>query len=61
MVEVTRLVREHAGGWLVLTGLVPSSSRETEPPQPPVRAVNTVPGPVLWLCGPTGVGKSTVG
>lgn len=34
VVEVTRLVRGHAGGWPVLTGLVHSLSSETEPPQP---------------------------
>jgi adenylylsulfate kinase-like enzyme len=51
--EVARLVR--AGGWPLL-GRAAGSEAEPLVPQP-VRAA----GPVLWLCGATGVGKSTVG
>ena len=54
--EVTRLVRERLAGWPTLV----------DPPRPDETAANdtvgaTADGSVLLLCGPTGVGKSTVG
>jgi len=55
--EVVRLLREHAGGMPVVAG--PSSSDKTGEPQG--TTVTAVGGPILWLCGATGVGKSTVG
>ncbi|MEV6107967.1 AAA family ATPase [Streptomyces sp. NPDC051940] len=53
--EVARLVGERTGGW-------PGTVRPANAPVP--SAVPGQPGagaPVLWLCGATGVGKSTVG
>jgi adenylylsulfate kinase-like enzyme len=55
--EVARLVRERSGGWPVLTG-PGRSSRAAEPGGHPAAAAD---GPVLLLCGATGVGKSAVG
>jgi adenylylsulfate kinase-like enzyme len=54
--EATRLVRERLAGWPVLTG----RSRPYEPgrDEGPATAAD---GPILMLCGPAGVGKSTVG
>jgi len=54
--EVARLVREHNDGWPALAGPGRSSGM-AEPGRDPAAA----DGPVLWLCGATGVGKSTVG
>jgi adenylylsulfate kinase-like enzyme len=51
--DVLRLVREQTGGWPTLTGQ--HGSRVSYG-----RAV-TSSGDVLWLCGATAVGKSTVG
>jgi adenylylsulfate kinase-like enzyme len=55
--EVVRLVHEHTTGWMA-----PAS---THPPTRPVRSDRPrsagADGPILWLCGPTGVGKSTIG
>jgi len=51
--EVARLVRERTGGWPLLAP--PGAPREAEPD-----GVAT-DGPVLWVCGATAVGKSTVG
>jgi len=61
--EVTRLVREHDGGWPALAEPGRSSSL-AEPDRDaakPDSDTATADGPVLWLCGATGVGKSTVG
>jgi adenylylsulfate kinase-like enzyme len=52
----TRLVRERVSGWPVLTG--PGQPDEAGPDEGPATAAD---GPVLLLCGPAGVGKSTVG
>lgn len=55
--EVVRLVRERIGDWPVplgQPGQVPRSS--VAPP-----AAMAADGSILWLCGVTGVGKSTVG
>ena len=54
--EATRLVRERIAGWPILTG--PSRSYETGPGEGLATAAD---GPILLLCGPTGIGKSTVG
>ncbi|MEU6041552.1 hypothetical protein ABZ801_39800 [Actinomadura sp. NPDC047616] len=52
--EVARTVRERIGEW---PAAAPSS-----PPAPLVpRAGAAIATPTLWLCGPVGVGKSTVG
>jgi adenylylsulfate kinase-like enzyme len=55
--EVARLVRDHVWDW-------PSGSGESEPA--PIRRrtasadAGDSPGPVLWVCGATAVGKSAV-
>jgi len=51
--EVLKLVREQAGGWPDLAG-------RSDRPEPGVDP-GPVPGEILLLCGPAGVGKSTVG
>lgn len=69
--DVARLVREQAGGWPpeYPPNTRPRSTTSERWPEhgaaPPasasVRTANTRFVPVLWLCGPTAVGKSTVG
>ena len=54
--EAARLVRERTAGWPILTG--PGRPYEAEPDDSPATAAD---GPVLVLCGATGVGKSTAG
>jgi adenylylsulfate kinase-like enzyme len=54
--EVARLVRERSGRWPVLAG----RDRSPAAAQPREDAA-AAGGPVLWLCGATGVGKSAVG
>ena len=57
--EVIRMVREQAGRWPALaeqTHLPNSQAPTTYFP-----TVHSAPGSILWLCGTTGVGKSTVG
>jgi adenylylsulfate kinase-like enzyme len=64
--EVAGLAREHCGGWPTLTE---PGSRDGAPDERAAaadgRALPNGPvipdTPVLWLCGATGVGKSTVG
>ncbi|MFC6022015.1 hypothetical protein ACFP2T_38360 [Plantactinospora solaniradicis] len=63
--DVVRLVRELTGGWPDLgmstgvpTGAPADGAAETSSPY---RGPVTDPGRILWLCGPTAVGKSTVG
>lgn len=59
--DVTRLVREQIGELFVplAPSSVPDGHAATAPA--PAPAGTDAPGPVLWVCGPTGVGKSTVG
>jgi hypothetical protein len=87
--EVTRLVREHNGGWLALAepgrdAAKPddhaaksdsdpaksdsdSAKLDSDPAKLDSQAAKpdsdaaAADGPVLWLCGATGAGKSTVG
>lgn len=54
--RVARLVRERIAGWAVPTG--PATPGEAAKPRLPA---DTADGPILWLCGSTGVGKSTTG
>jgi len=54
--EAARLVRERIAGWPILTG--PIRQDEAGPHDRPAPAAD---GPVLVLCGATGVGKSTAG
>ena len=54
--EAARLVRKRTAGWPILTG--PGRPYEAEPDDSPATAAD---GPVLVLCGATGVGKSTAG
>ena len=54
--EAARLVRERIAGWPILTG--PVRSDKSGPHDGPATAAD---GPVLVLCGATGVGKSTAG
>jgi adenylylsulfate kinase-like enzyme len=51
--EVVRLVRERTTDWRSLSG--PSTPGGADGP------ADGADGSILWLCGPTGVGKSTVG
>lgn len=53
--EAGELVRERVGGW------PPSAGRSRPPEHPTGHGADAADGPILWLCGPTGVGKSTVG
>jgi adenylylsulfate kinase-like enzyme len=55
--EVARQVRQRTGGWPVLT----RPSRPTAAVAPAEYVASMADGPILWLCGATGVGKSTVG
>ena len=55
--EVARLVRERSGGWPALTG----PARSSKAAEPGGHAAATADGPILLLCGATGVGKSTAG
>ncbi|GAA2755247.1 AAA family ATPase [Actinopolymorpha rutila] len=52
--EVVRLMRTRIGQW---PGLVARASVAGPAP----RRISHAPGPILWVCGATGVGKSTVG
>lgn len=54
--EATRVMRERIGIWPSLTG--PSRPHEAGRDE---GLSTTADGPILLLCGPTGVGKSTVG
>jgi adenylylsulfate kinase-like enzyme len=54
--EAARLVRERIAGWPILTG--PIRPYQAGPDDSPATAAD---GPVLVLCGVTGVGKSTAG
>src|SRR5206468_3201971 len=54
--EAARLVQERMAGWPILTG--PIRPYEVGPHDSPATAAA---GPVLVLCGATGVGKSTAG
>jgi hypothetical protein len=54
--EAARLVRERIAGWPVLTG--PGRPYQAGPQDSPGTAAD---GPVLVLCGATGVGKSAAG
>jgi hypothetical protein len=56
---VARLVRERTGGWPVLAG--PGPGRPSEAAEPGGSAATGTGGPVLFLCGATGAGKSAVG
>lgn len=56
--EVARRVRELTGGWPAPTG--PRRSVAAAEPTGP-NGASAGDGPILWLCGATGVGKSTVG
>jgi len=51
--EVVELVRAHAG-WRGLAAPV-------DQPRPSRPVPDPMPGEILWLCGPSAVGKSTVG
>jgi hypothetical protein len=58
--EVARLVRDRAGGWPASSDTgVPYVAAPRDVPASPTVAGDPVP--VLLLCGPTAVGKSTVG
>jgi adenylylsulfate kinase-like enzyme len=48
--EVVDSLREQVGGWPL-----------GEPADTAVAGASGTPGEILWLCGPTGVGKSTIG
>ncbi|MFD2082507.1 AAA domain-containing protein [Actinopolymorpha cephalotaxi] len=52
--EVVRQVRTHLGEW-------PAPDARASRADLAPRRISHAPGPVLWVCGATGVGKSTVG
>ncbi|HYN92887.1 MAG TPA: hypothetical protein VES42_03455 [Pilimelia sp.] len=54
--RVVQLVRERTAGWADPLG--PGAAGEPAEPAPPAENPD---GPILWLCGPTGVGKSAAG
>ena len=55
--EVVRQVHVRTGGWPALTG----PGHRDSVVEPAERRMSATDGPVLWLCGVTGVGESTVG
>lgn len=55
--EVARLVLERIGGWPGLIG----PGRASDAVEPDDGAATDAAGPILLLCGATGVGKSTAG
>ena len=64
--EVARRVRAAAGDRLRPGSAADAAAAARGPvagvgPHPGDRAATAAPAPALWLCGPTGVGKSTVG
>ncbi|MEN3612992.1 hypothetical protein AAH979_26005 [Plantactinospora sp. ZYX-F-223] len=56
--DVLKLVLAETGGWPTLTGTGAATAADPAGPYPRYPAG---PGEILWLCGATGVGKSTVG
>ncbi|MEE6262651.1 ATP-binding protein [Plantactinospora sonchi] len=54
--QVVRLVEERTAGW---TDRAPSAAPGTA--AEPRTGADATEGPILWLCGASGVGKSTVG
>ncbi|MGW5365906.1 AAA family ATPase [Actinopolymorpha pittospori] len=58
--EVMRLVREQTGELFVPVAAPSVPERDAATASAPATG-NGAPGPVLWVCGPTGVGKSSVG
>ena len=59
MAEVADRVQQHTGGWPGLRGAASDLLAPTSLSSARVSA--GAAGPVLWLCGPAGVGKSAVG
>jgi adenylylsulfate kinase-like enzyme len=55
--DVVRLVWELTAGWWSVAG--PAAPGEAA--EPAQRPADSADGSILWLCGSTGVGKSTVG
>jgi broad-specificity NMP kinase len=53
--RVVALTRQRTAGWMDPTGTAAPGDAAERPP------ADAAAGPILWLCGPTGVGKSTVG
>ncbi|MFC0531816.1 hypothetical protein [Phytohabitans kaempferiae] len=54
--QVVRLVRERTAGWIAKTAPAPDGGAA-----PPRTSAGAAGGPILWLCGATGVGKSAAG
>jgi adenylylsulfate kinase-like enzyme len=59
--EVTQLVRERIRGWPGPVGASRTEESAPDEPAPEEGAAATADGSILLVCGPTGVGKSTVG
>jgi adenylylsulfate kinase-like enzyme len=59
--DVAQRVREEAGGWPMLLEQTVAVGNTAEASAPKADTTDTAAGPVLWLCGATGVGKSTIG
>ena len=55
--EVVRRIQERTGGWPALT----DPGRRATVVRPVGRGMGVADGPILWLCGVTGTGKSAVG
>lgn len=59
--DVLQLVRKHTDGWPNLTGSTGAPGSEAPDLSRPYGGPVTSQGQILWLCGTTAVGKSTVG
>jgi hypothetical protein len=59
--DVARRLREEAGGWPVLVEQTVAVGNAADASAPKADTIDIPPGPILWLCGATGVGKSTIG
>jgi adenylylsulfate kinase-like enzyme len=57
--EVIQCLREKTGAWPALTRRASPPNSQTSVTNGPT--VRPIPGSILWICGATGVGKSTVG
>jgi hypothetical protein len=52
--EIVQLIQQRAAAW-------PTAADPCPPARPAAHPTDTGSGPILWLCGATGVGKSSVG
>jgi adenylylsulfate kinase-like enzyme len=59
--DVAGLVRRRCGGWPDRTGAGRTGAGRSSGLIEPERRLRAAAPPILWICGATGVGKSTVG